>query len=62
MKVEEVMQDKNVGKKYKFLGDCFIVRKSVGMFFLEEVETGNGRQGRILLTLAFSSVQLLSRV
>ena len=40
MNIIEVMQDKNVGKKYKFLGDCFIVRKSVGMFFLEEVETG----------------------
>ena len=40
MKAEEVMQDKNVGKKYKFQTDCFIVRKSVGRFFLEEVETG----------------------
>ena len=40
MNIIEVMQDKNVGKKYEFQTDCFIVRKSVGRFFLEEVETG----------------------
>ena len=40
MNIIEVMQDKNVDKKYEFQTDCFIVRKSVGRFFLEEVETG----------------------
>ena len=40
MNIIEVMQDKNVGKKYEFQTDYFIVKKSVGRFFLEEVETG----------------------
>ena len=40
MSIVEVMQDKNVGKKYEFQTDYFIVKKSVGRFFLEEVETG----------------------
>ena len=40
MNIVEVMQDKNVGKKYEFQTDYFIVRKSVGRLFLKEVKTG----------------------
>lgn len=40
MKVIEVMKEENIGKEYEFQTDRFIVRKSVGRFFLEEVETG----------------------
>jgi hypothetical protein len=56
MKAEEVMQDKNVGKKYKFQADYFIVRKSVGRFFLEEVETGKSIESMYTLhTILFKS-------